>query len=127
MFSAAAGRTSGATETPAVLDSTANSTETSGATWPIGSMPPEVSPHLAQQSATSVQRADESGPTSTAPSPGAEAPAAAATAAAAAPTAGKAAAPDLDELARRLYGPVSALLRAELWLDRERSGRSLAR
>jgi hypothetical protein len=34
---------------------------------------------------------------------------------------------DLDELARRLYAPMSALLRAELWLDRERSGRSLAR
>jgi hypothetical protein len=34
---------------------------------------------------------------------------------------------DLDELARRLYGPVSAMLRAELWLDRERSGRSFAR
>lgn len=32
---------------------------------------------------------------------------------------------DLDELARRLYGPMSAMLRAEFWLDRERSGRSL--
>lgn len=34
---------------------------------------------------------------------------------------------DLDELARRLYAPMSALLRAELWLDRERSGRSMVR
>jgi hypothetical protein len=29
---------------------------------------------------------------------------------------------DLDELARRLYEPLSARLRAELWLDRERAG-----
>jgi hypothetical protein len=34
---------------------------------------------------------------------------------------------DLDELARRLYAPMSAMLRAELWLDRERSGRSIVR
>jgi len=34
---------------------------------------------------------------------------------------------DMDELARRLYAPMSALLRAELWLDRERSGRSMVR
>ena len=34
---------------------------------------------------------------------------------------------DLDELARRLYDPLSARLRAELWLDRERTGRSLTR
>jgi hypothetical protein len=34
---------------------------------------------------------------------------------------------DLDELARRLYVPVSAMLRAELLLDRERVGRSLVR
>ena len=33
--------------------------------------------------------------------------------------------PNLDELARRLYEPLSARLRAELWLDRERTGRSL--
>lgn len=35
--------------------------------------------------------------------------------------------PNLDELARRLYEPLSARLRAELWLDRERTGRSLVR
>jgi hypothetical protein len=29
---------------------------------------------------------------------------------------------DLDELARRLYEPLTARLRAELWLDRERTG-----
>ena len=34
---------------------------------------------------------------------------------------------NLDELARRLYEPLSARLRAELWLDRERSGRTLSR
>ncbi len=37
------------------------------------------------------------------------------------------AAPNLDELVRRLYEPLAARLRAELWLDRERSGRSLTR
>lgn len=31
-------------------------------------------------------------------------------------------APDLDEMARRLYEPLAARLRAELWLDRERAG-----
>jgi len=29
---------------------------------------------------------------------------------------------DLDEMARRLYEPLTARLRAELWLDRERAG-----
>lgn len=29
---------------------------------------------------------------------------------------------DLDELARRLYGPLEARLKTELWLDRERAG-----
>ena len=29
---------------------------------------------------------------------------------------------DLDEMARRLFDPLSARLRAELWLDRERAG-----
>jgi len=42
------------------------------------------------------------------------------------PSAG-AAASQLDELARRLYEPITARLRAELWLDRERTGRSLTR
>lgn len=40
-----------------------------------------------------------------------------------APPAGAAPTPvDLDEMARRLYEPLSARLRAELWLDRERAG-----
>ncbi len=33
----------------------------------------------------------------------------------------------VDELARRLYEPLAASLRAELWLDRERAGRSMTR
>ena len=42
---------------------------------------------------------------------------------AAPPPAGAAPAPtDLDEMARRLYEPLSARLRAEFWLDRERAG-----
>jgi len=41
-----------------------------------------------------------------------------------APAGAPAAAPatDLDEMAKRLYEPLSARLRAELWLDRERAG-----
>ena len=38
------------------------------------------------------------------------------------PAAAGAKPPDLDELARRLYEPLTARLRAELWLDRERAG-----
>jgi hypothetical protein len=29
---------------------------------------------------------------------------------------------DVDEMAKRLYEPLTARLRAELWLDRERAG-----
>ena len=43
------------------------------------------------------------------------------------PAAAAAGTSNLDELARRLYEPLSARLRAELWLDRERSGRTLSR
>ena len=42
--------------------------------------------------------------------------------AAPAPAPAGAAPTDLDEMARRLYEPLSARLRAELWLDRERAG-----
>jgi hypothetical protein len=35
---------------------------------------------------------------------------------------GASAPPDIEELARQLYEPLTARLRAELWLDRERSG-----
>jgi hypothetical protein len=38
------------------------------------------------------------------------------------PAAGGAPFVDLDEMARRLYEPLTARLRAELWLDRERAG-----
>lgn len=42
--------------------------------------------------------------------------------AAPAPGAPAPAAPDVDELVNRLYDPLAARLRAELWLDRERAG-----
>jgi hypothetical protein len=64
-----------------------------------------------------LQPAGESGadaarpPAPTTPSSGSPPPAAAETKPA-----------DLDELARRLYEPLTARLRAELWLDRERAG-----
>ncbi len=43
-------------------------------------------------------------------------------AAAAAPPGAPATGADVDELARRLFEPLSARLRSELWLDRERAG-----
>ena len=72
-----------------------------------------------------LQPADEPSPAPTPePTPAAAPPpegSPAPTVAAAPPTAGAAAA-DLDEMARRLFEPLSARLRAELWLDRERAG-----
>jgi hypothetical protein len=83
----------------------------------------------AQTGSETIQRAaDESAP------PAAEtevqleaAPTSSPSASPAAPAAGPAgaAAPsgaELDEMARRLYEPLTARLRAELWQDRERSG-----
>jgi hypothetical protein len=58
---------------------------------------------------TGVQRADD---------PPAPAPTAAPPAAPAGPMSSS----ELEEMARRLYEPLSARLRAELWQDRERSG-----
>lgn len=55
-----------------------------------------------------------------APAPDVQAVAAAAPAAPA--PAGAPPATDLDEMAKRLYEPLTARLRAELWLDRERAG-----
>ena len=83
---------------------------------------------------TLVQREEEPAPAPEPPAGDAGPPAAAP-----APAAGPAAAPggagskgkptaaELDELAKRLYEPLSARLRTELWLDRERSGRSMTR
>ena len=58
----------------------------------------------------------DSGPSDSPPSTGSAAPAAPATAAR--PPSGA----ELEEMARRLYEPLSARIRAELWQDRERSG-----
>ena len=79
-----------------------------------------------------IQRAEagDAESAAAATSPDAAAPSAAGVATALASTSPPPAKPggqDLDELARRLYGPMSAMLRAEFWLDRERSGRSLTR
>ena len=84
---------------------------------------------------TPVQREEEPGPVPEPPAgdagPPAAAPAPAAGPAPAAPggtgSKGKPTAAELDELAKRLYEPLSARLRTELWLDRERSGRSMTR
>jgi hypothetical protein len=78
-----------------------------------------------------VQRQGASGPPDApGPSPGREPPVAvtpapSAPATATAPAAGHTpapASPPLDELARQLFGPLSARLKAELRLDRERAG-----
>jgi len=62
---------------------------------------------------TEIQRepAPTSSPSTTPSAPPAGAPGAAAPSGA-----------ELDEMARRLYEPLTARLRAELWQDRERSG-----
>ena len=83
---------------------------------------------------TLVQRQEEPNPAPEAPAEDAGPPTAApdpAASPAAAPGTtggkGKPTAAELDELAKRLYEPLSARLRTELWLDRERSGRSMTR
>jgi hypothetical protein len=97
-----------------------------GANMSFASMFGSSSPTEASASAdagfTSVQL--QAADTAAAPSePAAEsAPAAPASSAAPAPLAAGTSPTDLDELARRLYEPLSARLRAELWLDRERAG-----
>jgi hypothetical protein len=67
-----------------------------------------------------VQREPEPEPAS--PSPPPSAPAAAETPAAAAAPAAAPQATDVEEMVNRLYDPLAARLRAELWLDRERAG-----
>jgi hypothetical protein len=69
---------------------------------------PEVAP-IDSTAGPSVQREGETPPPST-PAPGG------------APAGGAPAGADLDEMARRLFEPLSARLRAEFWLDRERAG-----
>jgi hypothetical protein len=86
--------------------------------WPTAARPPQT-----------VQRQEAGEPAgAAAPSPGSEldtaavpAPAAASAPSAATAPAG-AASPPLDELARQLFGPLTARLKAELRLDRERAG-----
>ena len=70
-----------------------------------------------------LQPAAESGPPPAEPAADATASAAPATPSSGAPPPAAGAKPtELDELARRLYEPLTARLRAELWLDRERAG-----
>jgi hypothetical protein len=72
---------------------------------------------------SAVQRAEADAPTEAASEPApapVQAVAAAPIQAAAAKTVSAA---EVEELAKRLYEPLTAKLRAELWLDRERAGR----
>jgi hypothetical protein len=95
---------------------------------PAEDEPPSSSPAPATPSPPS-EPAVASEPAAEAAAPPTEAPAA--TPAASTPTASGAAAPpsaaELDEMAKRLYEPVSARLRSELWLDLERHGLVTAR
>ena len=73
-------------------------------------------PSVQRSTDTEVQLAPADSPT---PAPSASpAPAAGAAAGPAAPPSGA----ELEEMARRLYDPLTARLRAELWQDRERAG-----
>jgi hypothetical protein len=74
----------------------------------VAAAEPDAAP-IASPADLSVQREGEAPPTST-PAP------------IGAPAAGAPAGADLDEMARRLFEPLSARLRAEFWLDRERAG-----
>ena len=78
----------------------------------------------AEDGFTSVQLQPASEPGPPAAEPGADAAASApATPSSGSPPPAAGAKPtELDELARRLYEPLTARLRAELWLDRERAG-----
>ena len=70
-----------------------------------------------------LQPASESAPSAAEPAADAAASAAPATPSSGAPPPAAGTKPtELDELARRLYEPLTARLRAELWLDRERAG-----
>jgi hypothetical protein len=84
--------------------------------------PPPAETGAAADGFTSVQL--QSADSAAAPSEpaGETAPSAPASSVAPAPAAAGTQATDLDEMARRLYEPLSARLRAELWLDRERAG-----
>ncbi len=90
---------------------------------PLHSLVPTVQnatamePAATAEDAATVQTASADSAAASAAAPTAAAPSAAAPAAAHAPSAA-----ELDEMAKRLYEPLSARLRAELWLDRERAG-----
>jgi len=87
----------------------------------FGSSSPAETSASADAGFTNVQL--QSADTVAAPSePAAESAPAAPASAAPAPAAAGTSPTDLDEMARRLYEPLSARLRAELWLDRERAG-----
>jgi hypothetical protein len=73
-------------------------------------------------SSPTVQREPEVGSSSSESAPAAPAPAVAMTSAAAPAAAGAAPGHDIDELVNRLYDPLAARLRTELWQDRERAG-----
>ena len=77
---------------------------------PAATSPPPGEPTTVPATEPPVETAAPAPATAPAASPGG-----------APPTAGAAAA-ELDEMARRLFEPLSARLRAELWLDRERAG-----
>ncbi|MEU0094974.1 hypothetical protein [Kribbella sp. NPDC006257] len=71
----------------------------------------DEAPVAAVQAAPDQAAPDQAAPAQAAPAPATAAPGKAVSAA------------EVEELAKRLYEPLTAKLRAELWLDRERAGR----
>jgi hypothetical protein len=76
----------------------------------------------AEDGFTSVQLQSSDEATPPASGPASDTSSAPPLATSAPPPAGGGSSVDLDEMARRLYEPLTARLRAELWLDRERAG-----
>jgi hypothetical protein len=110
----------GVDSTDAAVTATAGRTVGLAEMFALAAAAPGAEPEVQRSVETEVQLAGaDPAPAPAAPAPTAPAPAGAAggPAGAAAPSGA-----DLDEMARRLYEPLSAKLRAELWQDRERSG-----
>ena len=87
-----------------------------GAAGPAAAPPPPTVQRQADAAPPAAEPDETAAPAAGTPAPAAVAPASGA------PASGASAGADVDELARRLFEPLSARLRAELWLDRERAG-----
>ncbi len=116
MFSSPAATPHGSPESAAATQETPVATavvaqrEATGDGDVTGASPPEAAPGVPSSGAVTAPTMAPGSP----PTPGSAGPAPAGASGA-----------DIDELARRLFDPLSARLRSELWLDRERAGLSI--